>query len=581
MSDQPSAKTPARPPVCSLVCSQVSRPPAGFLAGGLALAIFIVVVAYGRSLSVGFLADDFNILEDLLSLGPLSRWASHGQPFLRPFVVWSYLVELRLWGLTPWLFHLANLVVHLLVGVGVAMVAAQLVARFTHWAERDRWQVGGAAGLLFLCHPSHVEAVVWVSCRGDLQAALFALTCLACHGQWIATGGLQGGRRWWRWVALAALALALGSKEAAVTLPLAILTLEWVARGRGGEAESLKERLLGSLRAAGPFLAALPVYIGLRAWVLGTWIGGYGTEAHVRTDPIELLDTLFVDFSRSLIPMIAGQQLPEGVVAVILASAAIWMLWRRTGVPGEFAGRPGVALPGLCLLLFLVTALPTLSIRISQNSTSSERLLYLPSAFSLILLAVFLQLAVASAGRRWLLLAMICIPLTLQTALAMEPWREAGRATAAVLETIIEDEGAANTYLLGVPDSIRGAYVFRVGIGSAMRLAGAKGDKAILVHRVMLPRADCQLETRQQGREWTVSFKDRQCRGRFRYFGRSRGRVQELRSGAYKSRFRLPKLTRRDRIWLYSGGEMKLLQEGESGPSPKPLPHPRPGVEPQ
>ncbi|MCH9651977.1 MAG: hypothetical protein K0U98_27355 [Deltaproteobacteria bacterium] len=574
MSDRPSAETPD-----SSASLRVSRPPTGFLAGGLALAVLVVAVAYGRGLSVGFLADDFNILEDLLTLGPLSRWASQGQPFLRPFTVWSYFVELQLWGLTAWAFHLVNLLIHLLVGVGVAVVAAQLVARFTNWGQRERWQVGGAAGLLYLCHPSHVEAVVWISCRGDLQAALFALTCLACHGQWVATGGLQGGRRRWRWAALAALVLALGSKEAAVTLPFAVLTLEWVARGRGGESRTFTQRLLESLKAAGPFLAALPAYIGLRAWVLGTWVGGYGTKAHFKTDPIELLDTLFVDFSRSLIPMIAGKQLPEGVVAVILASAVIWMLWRRIGVPGEFGGRPAVALPGLCLLLFSVTAVPTLSIRISENSTSSERLLYLPSAFSLILLAVLLQLAVASSGRRWLVVAAICLPLTLQTAFAMEPWRQAGRAAATVVETIVKDEGPANTYLLGVPDSIRGAYVFRIGIGSALRLEGAKSDKTFLVHRVMLPRGDCQLETRWQGREGTIFFKDRQCRGRFRYFGKGRKMVKEIKSGAFKSRFRLPRMTRRDRIWLYSGGEMKLIQEGEPGPAPKPPTHPRPGAE--
>lgn len=575
MSDHPSSEAPSPPPV-SL---PLQRLPARVLAGGLALAVLVVIVAYGRSLSVGFLSDDFNILDDLLFTGPLSRWASPGQPFFRPFVVWSYFVELKLWGLTPWAFHLVNLVLHFLVGVSVALVAVQLVARFTNWAHRQRWQVGGAAGLLFLCHPSHVEAVAWVSCRGDLQAALFGLACLACHGKWVASGGLKGGDLFWRVASTVALALALGSKEAVVTLPFAILTLEWVARGGRSGSRKRKGRLIGALRAAGPFLVLLPAYLGVRAWVLGSWVGGYGTKIHLQADPIRLLDTLFIDFSRSLIPMVSGEQLPEGVVAVLLGSVVTWLLWRRVGEAGEFGGWPGAALPGLCLLLFSVAALPALSMRISEDTTSAERLLYLPSAFSMIFAAVFLQLAVSTPSRRWMLLATICIPFTVQTALAMEPWRQAGKAATTVLESLLVSESEGNTYLLGVPDSIRGAYVFRNGLGSALRLAGKEGGDKILVHRVMLPRPDCQFEVQWKGRVGAISFKDRQCRGRFRYLKRPPGMVEEVQSGPFKSRFRLPKLTRRDRIWLYSGEEMRLIQEGAAGPSPKPSTHIRPGAE--
>ena len=569
-----AAGAPAPPRLSSLASTLASLwspwSLSALLAGGLDLAVTVVFLAYGRSLSVGFLGDDFNILEQLLSDGPFSRWASHGQPFFRPVVVWSYFLELKLWGLDPMPFHLVNLLMHLTAGVGVALLAQQLTARFTTWRRRQRWEVGGAAGLLFLSHPSHVEPVVWVSCLGDLQAAVFSLGCLLCHGRWVAAregigegaagggpadGAAAGGLRRWRIGSVVALALALGSKEAAVTVPLVVLVLEGMAR-RGG----FKERLTGSLKAAAPLLAMLPVYLGLRTWVLGTLIGGYGTETHLRMDPVRALDSLFADLSRSLIPMISGRQLPAGAVAVILGLAAVWGLRRgaKAGLVG-LGPRRGAFLPGLCLVLFAIAALPTLGMRISQDTTSAERLLYLPSIFALISAAVFLRMAVPEPRyRRWVL-AVVCLAFTVQTARAMEPWRQAGKAVATILESLRDEDFEGRTYLVGVPDSIRGAYVLRNGLGSALRLQGQNSGRFVLVHRLMLPRADCAFALGWRKKTAVLAMKDRRCRARFRYRPEMRDVVQEVRSGAFRTHFRLPELSPRDRILLYSAEAVKAV----------------------
>jgi tetratricopeptide (TPR) repeat protein len=86
-----------------------------------------------------------------------------------------------------------------------------------------------AGAALFAAHPLQVEAVTWVSQRGTLLAALFGLGAALC---WLRGRAASRGARalWWAAAGTGWL-LALGSHEAAASLPLAIALCEWLARG--------------------------------------------------------------------------------------------------------------------------------------------------------------------------------------------------------------------------------------------------------------------------------------------------------------------------------------------------------------
>jgi hypothetical protein len=96
--------------------------------------------------------------------------------------------------------------------------------------------IGGAAAataiatLAFALHPVQTEAVTYISGRSVSLAALPCLLALTC---WLAgqDAATRGAALAWRGLSMLAFALALGVKETAIVLPLALL-LSRKARAR-------------------------------------------------------------------------------------------------------------------------------------------------------------------------------------------------------------------------------------------------------------------------------------------------------------------------------------------------------------
>ncbi len=103
---------------------------------------------------------------------------------------------------------------------------------------------------VFGWHPLHVESVAWISQRKDVLCGLFSVLALGLHAH-----AAQRPSRGRRAATLAAVALALGSKPTAVTLPFVLVLFEWWPLARlecsarsglptpGALAASLREKL--------------------------------------------------------------------------------------------------------------------------------------------------------------------------------------------------------------------------------------------------------------------------------------------------------------------------------------------------
>jgi tetratricopeptide (TPR) repeat protein len=188
---------------------------------GSALLGFLV---YVPGLSGGFLRDDHFLIERhpyLHAAGWLSRlltsdfWApvSGATGMWRPLVVLSYWTDGHLGGWAPFWFHVVNALAH--AGVCAALACLVLAAggpRMAAWI----------AGLAFAVMPAHAECVAWISGRTDVFCALFGVAAL-----WLDTRARSAGRSWPGVLPLLALALALLSKEAGVTLGLVLAVMEW------------------------------------------------------------------------------------------------------------------------------------------------------------------------------------------------------------------------------------------------------------------------------------------------------------------------------------------------------------------
>jgi hypothetical protein len=161
--------------------------------------------------------------------------------YFRPLASWAFVVDRALWGLSPFGFHLTNILLH-----AVATLLAYAVGRRVLPTTRAAWL--GAA--LFALHPCHAGAVAWISARADLLCGLFYLAALLFHLR-----ARQEGRPAWWAVAAACLGLSLLAKEMAVSFPLVVL-LEVLVFPRG---EPLSRRLRGPV-VAGAVVAAYLVW---------------------------------------------------------------------------------------------------------------------------------------------------------------------------------------------------------------------------------------------------------------------------------------------------------------------------------
>ncbi|HNR94993.1 MAG TPA: glycosyltransferase family 39 protein, partial [Kiritimatiellia bacterium] len=145
---------------------------------------------------------------DIFRLEPQLGPIPNGQ--YTPLTELTLMIEHRLVGLSPWLFHLNNLLIHVANVFLVYLLMRKLRADHL-WA----W----LTAVLFAVHPLHVESVAWISERKDVLCALFYLITMVLYLHFRDTQRI-------RYFAAAVFSglLALLSKPMAVTLP-AVLVL--------------------------------------------------------------------------------------------------------------------------------------------------------------------------------------------------------------------------------------------------------------------------------------------------------------------------------------------------------------------
>lgn len=173
--------------------------------------------------------------------------ASFGGVMWRPAVITSFAVDYQISNSPHW-FHAINVLWGAIAAALFALLACDLAGP----------AVGLIAGLLFAVHPLHVESVANVVGRAELMAAAGYAAALLCAIR-------AEGRRVYLWGVALGAALAIGSKEIAVTLPAAVF-LVYAARG-----SSLRAAWRPALAATLPILAYFIVhgFVGIRTFYGG------------------------------------------------------------------------------------------------------------------------------------------------------------------------------------------------------------------------------------------------------------------------------------------------------------------------
>ncbi len=155
--------------------------------GPAAVSALAAILVYAITLGGIFVYDDIAIVRDDPRVRNPALWSQlwtkdyfNGgiDNLYRPIVSCSYALEWFIHGDRPWIFHAVNILLHALAAAGVAEFTRRALG-----AARTANSAALAAGLLFAVHPVHVEAVANIVGRAELActAAVFAGLVILCR----------------------------------------------------------------------------------------------------------------------------------------------------------------------------------------------------------------------------------------------------------------------------------------------------------------------------------------------------------------------------------------------------------------
>ncbi|MGH7350304.1 MAG: hypothetical protein ACREI6_09805, partial [Candidatus Rokuibacteriota bacterium] len=233
------------------------------------IAVLVAAAAYAATLGYDLVWDDTLLIQqswrlhhwkELPSLLTSHFWSEVGEAshYYRPLVTLTFFLDMQVWGLRPFGFHLTNVLAHAAVTLAVLAVARRATGGEL---------AAAICALVFALHPLHTESVSFVSGRTDVIATLFFLLALLAYDR-----GRDRERRVLAAWSLGAYLLALLAKEVAITLSAVLVLWDCLVR------RDFRDRRAIWRAAAryAPYGAVTGLYLGLRVFALGGLVDSSG-----------------------------------------------------------------------------------------------------------------------------------------------------------------------------------------------------------------------------------------------------------------------------------------------------------------
>ncbi|MBD0373118.1 MAG: glycosyltransferase family 39 protein [Pyrinomonadaceae bacterium] len=533
------------------------------------LFLLLSFIAYYSILNSYFLSDDFAQIGKVLEGDWSLAWGREYGGFFRPLFILSYIIDSRVWGERPFGYHLTNTLLHALNSCLVYSLTRRLL-RPQKLTEDAMRVISLVAGLLFLVHPSHTEAVSWISGRADLLATVFCLTSLLAFISYV-----EKRRALYLLLAGLSFALALLSKESAVSLPFILFAfaLYFAKVERRATAASL----LRALKQSALFVPLLLLFILARRWALGAWVGGYGAGQHLNFSPGWIRDRFLQASLRALLPAFPLQlsnillkPLQSSLfILFALASAALIILLlrrRRRLEDGVIRSEQN----GLLLLLvasFVLSLLPVINLRLSLFDTQGERFVYWPSAFTSILISYLCFILLRRRGWRIALALCLLIFYSVSLCRTNQTWREAAEISRAVKEEL--SRAASNEQSLIVvnaPDNLRGVPLFHNGLEEALRVfqPRAQTERVNVLSLHSIQSAGDAVELKREGEVFSLRLANQL--DEFTRIADGADCVQVQARSRDHFQFRLDDCTQRIALLFFDAGKVYRVLSSEEPP---------------
>lgn len=377
------------------------------------------VAAFLQALDYPFISDDEAYITENTKLAGLhltDLWRLFVEPYnsfseFLPLRDLSYWFDITLFGLTPSPFRLHNILLYLLC---LPLVYGTTLCIWRYLRQSDaasaRW-AAAAVTALFVIHPSHAEAVVWIAGRKDVLCGMFSLLAL-----WLAVSARReyGISPVYATATLGALLAAMLSKAVAVAVA-PVIALLWVFFWRDVPLLSRRySQLLWPLAClllamcitvifAAIITTRIPFYFGIETVTRALAILGWLTRLAVSPENRHFFYPVLED------PWLPAMITLGAATLATTAGGVVVLLRQRS-------------LVGFALVTFTLICLPSLQlVPYTPPSLISDRFLFLavwPAALLLVALAWRLKPLPRAA-----LLIIIALPWIFQTIERPRDWR--------------------------------------------------------------------------------------------------------------------------------------------------------------
>jgi hypothetical protein len=402
-----------------------------FRLSAIAFLCLLVLAAalYFPMLSIGLLSDDFV----LLGRAQAGALADPAWDYLRPLPLAIWTVLSGFGGSA--VLHFFNIGLH-----GANAYLTGIVATRFGLSLRSAL----VAAIVFLVLPSSVEAVAWAS--GVFDVLLVTLTLTACIALTTISESLP------RTILIVLLtAGALLTKETAVILPALLAIAAWCS-----PRSTMRRAAVPIACSAGVVVLYLVIRVlaGFASSPPSEHLSGYALKEIVSRPFGTLALPFHIEFLKShpWIPFVFAAYWP----ALFVWSAVRWPNARKDA--GQL----------LALAAWIVISImPLATMLFISEDLQGARYLYLGSVAWSIILAGLLR-SIREPQRMWVLIPVIAV-FVIATRAHQSPWTAAADERKRVLATYRQSEmRCIPEKVRGLPDNVKGAYVFRNGFAEAI-----------------------------------------------------------------------------------------------------------------
>ncbi len=338
--------------------------------------------------------------------------------YFRPVYYASLIMDNRVWGVSPFGFHMTSILLHSATTVLLYFLILLLFKEFKRGSGESE---AFLSSMLFALFPLHVESVSFIAARGDILAGMFFLMCLIFY--------ILSYRRF-LFIVLAGVSFYLSflSKEVALSFPIIILGFDLISRRMFHRANVIKYLIIGSLvlvyfhLRSGSFISSMSLLQEISFRDTGATPGtGEIVTIFLNTYLFYAGKLLFPYDLNHFIGTIAGGDALHTIIAVlfIAAVAAVFII----------SVRKKENLTAFSLLWIFAALGPAVMIAIYPLAITrfAERFVYIPSAGYCLLAGYLIVRGGRLTGKRWAGLAaggLLCASYLIVTVKGQEAWTD-------------------------------------------------------------------------------------------------------------------------------------------------------------